>query len=132
MSRPVVVVARELPPLFMQGIASVAEVRVFDPGNAAQSLQGASVWLGTAVDPVPADRIASFPDSIGLIANIGVGTDNIDLNAAAARGIAVSNTPVVTGDTADLAMALLLATCRRLSASESLLRADQHRSRSAG
>ncbi len=123
MSRPVIVVARQLPPLFMEAIASVGEVRVFDASAAAQSLIDASVWLGTAVDPVPAERIASFPDSIGLIANIGVGTDNIDLHAAARREIAVSNTPVVTADTADLAMALLLATCRRLSASERLLRA---------
>ncbi|PLW70732.1 2-hydroxyacid dehydrogenase [Pseudohalioglobus lutimaris] len=122
MPRPVIVVARQLPPLFMDAIASLGEVRVFDATAPAQSLEGASVWLGSAVDALTADRIASFPDSIGLIANIGVGTDNIDLNAAAKRRLQISNTPVVTEDTADLAMALLLATCRRLSASERLLR----------
>ena len=42
---------------------------------------------------------------LGLIANLGVGTNNIDLEAAADRGIAVSNTPVVTEDTADLTLA---------------------------
>jgi glyoxylate reductase len=123
MSRPVIVVARELPPAFMEGLASLGEVRVFDAAAPEQSLAGASVWLGTAMDPLTAERQAAFPDSIGLIANIGVGTDNIDLGAAARHGRQVSNTPVVTEDTADLAMALLLATCRRLTASERMLRA---------
>lgn len=123
MPRPLIVVARKLPPLFMEAIASLGEVRVFDASAPSQSLQGASVWLGTAVDPLNSERIASFPDSLRLVANIGVGTDNIDLQAALDRGLEVSNTPVVTEDTADLAMALLLATCRRISASERLLRA---------
>jgi len=123
MTRPVIALARELPPAFMQGISSLGEVRIFDASAPDQSLVGASVWLGTAMDSVTAERIAGLPESVGLIANIGVGTDNIDLPAAAARGLQVSNTPVVTEDTADLAMALLLATCRRLSICEQRLRA---------
>lgn len=79
--------------------------------------------LATAVDPLDAAAIAALPASVGLIANFGVGTDNIDLAAAAARGITVANTPVVTEDTADLAFALLLAACRRIAAADRFVRA---------
>lgn len=58
-----------------------------------------------------------------LVANCAVGVDNVDLAACAARGVAVSNTPdVLTDATADLTMALLLATTRRMKEGESLLR----------
>ncbi len=86
---------------------------------------GAQVLISTAVDPVRAELIAQMPDSVRLIANIGVGFDNIDLEAAKARGIAVTNTPVVTEDTADLTFTLLLAACRQLSVNERFLRAGQ-------
>ncbi len=82
----------------------------------------AVAYLATAIDPVDAALIGRMPPSLGLIANLGVGTDNIDLDAAAARGIAVSNTPVVTEDTADHAFALILAACRRIGQSERYLR----------
>ena len=122
MNKPIVVTARQFPEPLEQALASFGEVRVFDADNPAASLEGARIWAGTAMDPVPGDLLERFPDSLGLVANFGVGVDNIDLEAAAARGVQVSNTPVVTEDTADLAMALLLATCRRLSSSERLLR----------
>lgn len=123
--RPVVVLSRELPPLFTDAVSRLAEVRVAGPSPEGGVFDGAAVYLAAGVDPVPADLIERFPPGLGLIANIATGTDNIDLAAAAARGIAVSNTPVVAEDTADLAMALLLATCRRLSYCESKLRAGQ-------
>jgi len=123
MKPTVIVTARPLPAPLVQGLSRFGEVRVYDRKDPAATLAGAAVWVGTAVDPVDADLIARFPDSLGLIANLGVGTDNIDFAAAAARGIRVSNTPVVTEDTADLAMALLLATCRGLGACERALRA---------
>ncbi|WP_374632222.1 NAD(P)-dependent oxidoreductase [Paracoccus sp. (in: a-proteobacteria)] len=86
---------------------------------------GTRAHIITAVDPLDADRIAAMPDSLGLIASFGVGTDHIDLTAAAARGITVSNTPVVTEDTADLAFALILAAARRTGQAERFLRAGQ-------
>ncbi|MEZ5697228.1 MAG: D-glycerate dehydrogenase [Sphingomonadaceae bacterium] len=86
---------------------------------------GAVALLSTAVDPVDAALISTLPDSVGLIANLGVGYDNIDLAAAAARGLLVSNTPVVTEDTADLAFALILAACRRVGQGERFLRAGK-------
>lgn len=124
-NKPVIVLSRQLPPMFTEALESFAEVRSGGTDSSADILEGASIYLAAGVDPVPADLIRRFPDSLGLIANIATGTDNIDLAAATDRGIAVSNTPVVTEDTADLTFALLLATCRRLSFCESRLRADE-------
>lgn len=124
MNPPVIVAARELPAPLLAKLRNFGEVRIYNPVSPANSLRGARVWLGTAVDPVPAELIAEFPATLGLIANLGVGTDNIDLGAASRAGIFVSNTPVVTEDTADLTFALLLATCRRLGESERALRQD--------
>ena len=121
---PLIVTARELPATFISALSAMAEVRVFDATMPQESLRDARIWLGTAVDPVSAQLIAEFPSTLGLIANIGVGTDNIDLEAAAQAGIQVSNTPVVTEDTADLTIALLMATCRRIGECERALRSD--------
>ena len=124
MATPVIVTAREFPQPLVEALSGFGEVRPFDPDSAAESLDNARIWLGTAVDPVPASLIGTFPPTLGLIANLGVGTDNVDLAAAASAGILVSNTPVVTEDTADLTFALLMATARRLGECERALRAD--------
>lgn len=84
---------------------------------------GTQVHCTTSLDPLYAGAISALPASVRLIANIGVGVDNIDLVAAQARGIAVSNTPVVTEDTADLAFGLILAACRKIGEGERFLRA---------
>jgi glyoxylate reductase len=120
----VIVLSRELPPALLQALQTAGEVRVHAAGDFS-ALAKASVYCSTAFDPVDEKLIRSFPPGLGLIANIGVGVDNIDLDAATSRGILVSNTPVVTEDTADLAWALILAASRRLSASETLLRQGQ-------
>lgn len=109
----------------MAALSEFGDVSVIDPASTNAALADLSVWVTTVVDPVTQGLIDRFPSSLGLIASIGVGVDHIDLAAASRRGIAVSNTPVVTEDTADLAMALMLATCRRLSNSERLLRAGE-------
>lgn len=124
MKNPGIVLARPLPPPIRQRLETIGDVRVYDPGKPASTLADCAVWLGTAMDPVNAELIESFPDTLGLIANLGVGTDNVDLEAAKAAGVEVSNTPVVTEDTADLTMALILATCRRLGEAERALRDD--------
>ena len=65
-------------------------------------------------DPIDAGLIAALPDRIGIIATFSVGTDHIDLAAAAARGIHVANTPdVVTDATAEIALLLMLGAARR-------------------
>jgi lactate dehydrogenase-like 2-hydroxyacid dehydrogenase len=79
-------------------------------------------------DRIDAGLIAGAGDRLRLIANFGAGTDNIDLAAAKARGIAVTNTPdVLTEDTADLVMALILVGPRRLGEGERNLRAGRWR-----
>ncbi|HEY4280564.1 MAG TPA: D-glycerate dehydrogenase [Conexibacter sp.] len=76
--------------------------------------QSADALLVALIDPVDAALLDALP-RVKTVANYGVGYDNIDVAAAQARGVAVSNTPdVLTDATADLAFALLLAAARRL------------------
>lgn len=110
--------ALPLPPVKARG-KPINFQPVTDPADVPAK---AVAHVTTSLDPMGSEAIAALPDSIRLIANIGVGTDNIDLAAAAARGITVSNTPVVTEDTADLAFALILAACRRVGEGERFLR----------
>ena len=81
--------------------------------------------LSLVTDRVDADLLDAAP-RLRAIANYGVGTDNVDIDAAAARGIPVGHTPdVVTDATADLAWALLLATARKLATGEADVRAGE-------
>lgn len=76
--------------------------------------RGATAIFATAFDDMNAAFIDALPDSVRFIASVGVGVDHIDLAAARARNIAVSNTPEVTTDClADAAMGLIIAACRR-------------------
>lgn len=96
------------------GPATEAELRAL--------VADADALLCTLTDRVDADLLAAAP-RLRAIANYAVGFDNIDLAATAARGIPVGNTPdVLTGATADLAMALLLAAARRLPEAEARVR----------
>jgi glyoxylate reductase len=123
MSHPVLVMTRPLPLPALSANGQTVDIRHVDGDPAV--FDQAQVVLSTVLDSIDADLIAALPDSVSLIANIGVGYDNIDLQAATARGIAVSNTPVVTEDTADLAFLLILAATRRLYANEAMLRAGE-------
>jgi glyoxylate reductase len=81
--------------------------------------------LSLLTDPVDAQLIDAAP-SLRAISNYAVGVDNVDVEAAAARGIPVGNTPdVLTESTADLAVALMLAVARRLCEGEALVRAGE-------
>ncbi len=91
----------------------------------AAEMTGARALVSTSLDTVDAGMIASLPASVGLIANIGVGVDKIDLAAARARGLFVTNTPNVVDDTADLTFALLLAACRRVAWNDRFIRAGE-------
>jgi len=80
----------------------------------------------TVVDDVPASVFRVSPRRLRIVANFGVGFDRIDLSAAKASGVVVTNTPgVLTEDTADLAMMLILAAARRASEGERQLRAGE-------
>lgn len=79
-----------------------------------ESVRGVHGLLCTITDAIDAALLDQAPD-LKIIANFGVGYNNIDVNAATARGIMVTNTPgVLTDATADLAMALILAVGRRV------------------
>jgi lactate dehydrogenase-like 2-hydroxyacid dehydrogenase len=120
---PLMIMSRALPFAPVDVSGTPIETKVFE--GDFNVFEGASVYCSTVFDPVQKNFIDQFPASVGLIANIGVGFDNIDLNAAKARGIMVSNTPVVTEDTADLAFGLILSTCRRMSENERFLRSGE-------
>jgi glyoxylate reductase len=86
----------------------------------------AEVLVPTITDRLDADLIAKAGPQLRLIANFGVGVDHIDLHAARERKILVTNTPgVLTEDTADMTMALILSVPRRLGEGEKLIRAGQ-------
>jgi glyoxylate reductase len=88
--------------------------------------------LSMLTDPIDAELIAGAPN-LRAISNCAVGTDNVDLAAATARGIPVGHTPeVLTDSTADLAVALLLAAGRRLPEGDRLVRAGGWQSWSPG
>ncbi|HMA48653.1 MAG TPA: D-glycerate dehydrogenase, partial [Magnetospirillaceae bacterium] len=84
------------------------------------------VLVPTVTDKIDASVLAQAGPNLKLIANFGAGVDHIDLAAARERGITVTNTPdVLTEDTADMAMALILAVPRRLAEGERLVRSGK-------
>ena len=90
------------------------------------AVRGADVLVPTVTDAIDAAVIAAAGPRLKLIANFGTGVNHIDLHAAEERGITVTNTPgVLTEDTADLTMALVLAAPRRITEGERLLRAGK-------
>ncbi|MBV9932132.1 MAG: D-glycerate dehydrogenase [Alphaproteobacteria bacterium] len=92
------------------------------------AVRGCDVLVPSVAEPVDAALIAAAGPRLRLIANFGVGVDNIDLDAARAGRIAVTNTPgVLTEDTADIALALVLMAARRLGSAERALRRGEWR-----
>jgi glyoxylate reductase len=121
-------VTRELPGAALDRLRSEHQVDVWPerlpPGRdeLARRAAGVEALLTMLTDRIDADLIAGCP-SLRVISNYAVGYDNIDLRAAAERGIAVGNTPdVLTDATADLAFALLMAAARRLPAAAQSVR----------
>ena len=81
-----------------------------------EAVKSADVLVPTVTDEIDADIIAAAGPQLKMIANFGNGVDHIDLNAARERGITVTNTPgVLTDDTADMTMALILSVSRRIA-----------------
>ena len=119
--KPVIVVTRRLPRDIETRMMELFEARL-NPTDVAMSTErivdtcdGAQVLVPTVTDRSDADLIAKLPETVTLIANFGVGVSHIDLEAATARKIVVTNTPgVLTDDTADMAACLLLAAPRTL------------------
>ncbi|MBU1346083.1 MAG: D-glycerate dehydrogenase [Alphaproteobacteria bacterium] len=87
----------------------------FDRAALEAAVQRADVLVPTITDVIDAGLIAGAGDQLKMIANFGAGVDHIDIDAAVARQIIVTNTPgVLTEDTADMAMSLILAVSRRI------------------
>src|SRR3546814_304382 len=130
--RPRVIVTRQLMPHVEARMAELFEVvlsahdRAFSDGELKAAMQDCDVLVPTVTDRIDADIVAAAGERLKLIANFGAGVDHIDLAAARARGIMVSNTPgVFTEDTADMTMALTLSVPRRLAEGEKLMRSGK-------
>jgi len=118
--KPLVIVTRRLPQGIEARMRDLFDVRLnlTDTPMSAEALKAAvataEVLVPTVTDRVGAEIIAAAGPQLKLIANFGVGFNHIDIRAAQARGITVTNTPgVLTDATADITMALMLAVTRR-------------------
>ena len=116
-----VVVTRKLPEPVEQRMRELFDP-VFNTSDAPmtreamlKAAQDADVLVPNLGDRIDADFIRALPQHVKLIANFGAGVDHIDIAAAVDKGVVVTNTPgVLTEDTADMTMALLLAVPRRI------------------
>jgi glyoxylate reductase len=129
-SRPLVIVTRRLPAAVEEALAASFQVRLnpddrqYTGSQLREALGQADGVLCTLTDGLDAGVIAGGAVRTRILANFGVGTNHIDLAAAGAAGIVVSNTPgVLTECTADLTLALMLMVLRRLGEGERELRA---------
>lgn len=131
-ARPRVVVTRRLPELVEQELERLFDVRLSEddrPLSAdelAEAVRSADALLPTVTDRITGEVLGAEPRRVRIVANFGVGYNNIDLAAARQLGVAVTNTPdVLTDDTADLAMTLLLSVARRAGEGERHVRAGE-------
>ena len=129
LNKPVVIVTRKLPDPVETRMMELFDARLSanDHPMSREALvaavQQADVLVPTVTDRIDAELIQHADPRLKLIASFGTGTDHIDLAATRAKGITVTNTPgVLTEDTADMTMALILAAMRRLAEGERLMR----------
>ena len=133
-TKPLVIVTRKLPDAIETRMMELFDVRLnlddepFSRARMVEAVQAADVLVPTVTDRIDAGILEQASDKLRLVASFGTGVDHIDVAAARARGMTVTNTPgVLTEDTADMTMALILAVPRRLVAGERLMRAGQWR-----
>lgn len=126
-----VFVTRQLPGAIEQRMGDLFDVtlssddRQLTAQDLIDGLADHSVVVSTITDKLDEELIDALPESVKLIAQFGNGVDNIDVEAARRRDIIVTNTPsVLTQDTADMAMALILSVPRRLAEGAEVLRGD--------
>lgn len=130
--RPLVVVTRRLPPVIETRMRELFDARLnlddkpMEPAQLIAAVQSADVLVPTVTDQITAPILAQAGPNLRLIANFGNGVDNIDVQAALARGITVTNTPgVLTDDTADMTIALILAVARRIAEGAKVIPEDE-------
>jgi glyoxylate reductase len=120
--KPLVVVTRKLPDLVETRMRELFDARLnlddkpMTESDIVDAMREADVLVPTITDAINAGMIAQAGEQMKLIANFGNGVDHIDVTSALRRGVTVTNTPsVLTEDTADMTMALILATARRIA-----------------
>ncbi len=130
--RPTVIVTRKLPDVIETRMMELFDTRLnhddqpMDRAALVEAVQACEILVPTVTDRIDAALLARAGEQLKLIANYGTGVDNIDVEAAYKRGITVTNTPgVLTEDTADMVMALILAVSRRLVEGEKLARSGE-------
>ena len=128
-SKPVVVVTRRLPDVIETRMMELFDARLnlddraMSQAELIEAVKTAEVLVPTVTDRIDAGVLSQAGENLRLIASFGTGVDHIDLKTARQRGITVTNTPgVLTEDTADMTMALILAVPRRLAEGERLMR----------
>ncbi len=127
--KPLVIVTRKLPEAIETRMMELFDTRLnlddrpLTQAELAEAMRQADVLVPTVTDRIDAGMLAQANSDLRLIANFGNGIDHIDLATARSRGITVTNTPgVLTEDTADMTMALILAVPRRLTEGERVVR----------
>ncbi len=120
--RPLVIVTRRLPDVIETRMRELFDARLnhedepFTQAQLASAIAEADVLVPTVTDRIDAGLLGGAGENLKLIANFGNGVDNIDVQTALNRGITVTNTPgVLTEDTADMTMGLILAGPRRIA-----------------
>ena len=132
MSKPKVIVTRKWPEPVEAKLKELYDVQLNEsdvamtPDELKAALNNCDAFCPTVTDPINADVLSTTDISAKIIGSYGVGFNHIDLDAAKARGLTVTNTPeVLTDCTADIAMGLLLASARRITEGERHLRAGE-------
>jgi glyoxylate reductase len=130
--KPLVIVTRKLPDQVELRMRELFDARLnaddkpMTQAQLAEAVKTADVLVPTVTDEIDAAVLSKAGEQLKLIANFGNGVDNIDVTTAVQRGITVTNTPrVLTEDTADMTMALILALPRRLVEGAGVLTADK-------
>jgi glyoxylate reductase len=129
--KPLVVVTRKLPDVVETRMMELFNARLnsddhpFSRAELIEAVKQAEVLVPTVTDRIDKAVIGQAGDQLKLIANFGTGVDNIDVETAVARGITVTNTPgVLTEDTADMTMALIMAVARRVTEGAAIIGPD--------
>src|SRR5947209_3865075 len=130
-NRPRVVITRKLPDAIETRMRELFETELnvddtpMDQAQLIEAVQRADVLVPTVTDRIDSKVLVRAGPNLKLVANFGNGVDNIDVKTALERGITVTNTPgVLTEDTADMTMALILAVPRRLVEGAEELKAE--------
>jgi glyoxylate reductase len=130
--KPLVIVTRKLPDAIETRMMELFDTRLnladqpLSPAELVEAMKQADVLVPTVTDRIDASILSQAGPRLKLIASFGTGVDHIDLKTARQRGVIVTNTPgVLTEDTADMTMALILAVPRRLAEGERLVRSGK-------